>query len=64
MAEQPAGGARKREIRELEKKASRGVVTKVQRAGVYVALEEGREEVSLGGRLWVAKLADEVTYRR
>ncbi|KAG6195680.1 hypothetical protein E4U35_008294 [Claviceps purpurea] len=64
VAEQPAGGARKREIRELEKKASRGVVTKVQRAGVYVALEEGREEVSLGGRLWVAKLADEVTYRR
>ncbi|KAG6022816.1 hypothetical protein E4U40_004378 [Claviceps sp. LM458 group G5] len=64
VAEQPAGGARKREIRELEKKASRGVVTKVQRAGVYVALEEGREEVSLGGRLWIAKLADEVTYRR
>ncbi|KAG5915012.1 hypothetical protein E4U61_005084 [Claviceps capensis] len=64
VAEQPAGGARKREIRELEKKAARGVVTKVHRAGVYVALEEGREEVSLGGRLWVAKLADEVTYRR
>ncbi|KAG5937355.1 hypothetical protein E4U59_004409 [Claviceps monticola] len=64
VAEQPAGGARKREIRELEKKAARGVVTKVHRASVYVALEEGREEVSLGGRLWVAKLADEVTYRR
>ncbi|KAG6009525.1 hypothetical protein E4U21_002161 [Claviceps maximensis] len=64
VAEQPAGGARKREVRELEKKASRGVVTKVQRAAVYVALDEGRDEVSLPGRLWLVKLADEVTYRR
>ncbi|KAG5984237.1 hypothetical protein E4U55_005595 [Claviceps digitariae] len=64
VAEQPAGGAKKREVRELEKKASRGVVTKVQRTAVYVALDEGRDEVSLGGRLWIVKLADEVTYRR
>ncbi|KAG5989003.1 hypothetical protein E4U43_004586 [Claviceps pusilla] len=65
VAEQPAGGAKKRQVRELEEKASRGVVTKVQRAAVYVALEEGRDEVSFaGGRLWLVKLADEVTYRR
>lgn len=65
VAEQPAGGAKKRQVRELEEKASRGVVTKAQRAAVYVALEEGRDEVSFAGRrLWLVKLADEVTYRR
>lgn len=64
VAEQPAGSAKKREVKELEKKGSRGVVTKVQRAYVNVALDEGRDEVSFSGRVWLVKLADEVTYRR
>ncbi|TWU76835.1 hypothetical protein ED733_005976 [Metarhizium rileyi] len=64
VAEQPAGSAKKREVGELERKGSRGVVTKVQRGLLNVALDDGRDEVSFAGRVWVVKLADEVTYRR
>ncbi|KAI9166943.1 DNA polymerase alpha-associated DNA helicase A [Paramyrothecium foliicola] len=64
LAEQPAGSAKKREIKELERKGSRGVVTKVQRSFVAVALDEGKEDVAFSGRVWLVKLADEVTHRR
>lgn len=64
VAEQPAGSAKKREVKELERKGARGVVTRVQRTYVGVALDEGKEEVAFSGRVWVVKLADEVTYRR
>jgi DNA polymerase alpha-associated DNA helicase A len=64
VAEQPAGSAKKREIKDLEKKGARGVVTKVQKAFVGVALDEGKEDVSFGGRVWIVKLADEVTHKR
>ncbi len=64
VAEQPAGSAKKREISELEKKGARGVITRVQRSAVYVALDEGKDEVSFAGRVWLVKLADEVTYKR
>ncbi|KAL7935046.1 hypothetical protein V8C35DRAFT_321664 [Trichoderma chlorosporum] len=64
VAEQPAGSAKKREVKELERKGARGVVTKVQRAAVNVALDDGKDEVVFAGRVWMVKLADEVTYRR
>ncbi|KAK3180674.1 hypothetical protein K4F52_008024 [Lecanicillium sp. MT-2017a] len=64
VAEQPAGSAKKREISELEKKGARGVITRVQRSAVHVALDEGKDEVSFAGRVWLVKLADEVTYKR
>ncbi|KAF4467324.1 dna polymerase alpha-associated dna helicase a [Fusarium albosuccineum] len=64
VAEQPAGSAKKREVRELEKKGARGVVTKVSRGWIGVALDEGKEEVAFSGRVWAVKLADEVTYKR
>lgn len=64
VAEQPAGSAKKREVKELEKKGARGVVTKTGRASVSIALDEGKEEVVFGGRVWIVKLADEVTYKR
>lgn len=64
VAEQPAGSAKKREVKELEKKGGRGVVTKVQKTAVSVALDEGKDEVAFSGRVWMVKLADEVTYRR
>lgn len=64
VAEQPAGSAKKREMHELEKKGARGVVTKVQKAHVSVALDEGKEDVAFPGRIWIVKLADEVTHRR
>ncbi|KAJ4326764.1 hypothetical protein N0V84_002783 [Fusarium piperis] len=64
VAEQPAGSAKKREIKELEKKGARGVVTKVSRGWIGVALDEGKDEVAFSGRVWAVKLADEVTYKR
>jgi DNA polymerase alpha-associated DNA helicase A len=64
VAEQPAGSAKKREVKDLEKKGARGVVTKTVRSVVGVALDEGREESLPAGRVWLVKLADDVTYRR
>ncbi|KAI5465877.1 hypothetical protein BGZ63DRAFT_374764 [Mariannaea sp. PMI_226] len=64
VAEQPAGSAKKREVKDLERKGARGVITRVQKAWVSVALDEGKEEVSFSGRVWAVKLADEVTYKR
>ncbi|KOS19335.1 DNA polymerase alpha-associated DNA helicase A [Escovopsis weberi] len=64
VAEQPAGSARKREVKELERKGARGVVTKVQKGAVCVALDEAKEDVAFLGRVWIVKLADEVTYKR
>lgn len=70
VAEQPAGSAKKREVKELEQKGARGVVTRAGRGGVSVALDldAGREDeadVLVGGkRLWVVKLANDVTYKR
>jgi DNA polymerase alpha-associated DNA helicase A len=64
VAEQPAGSARKREVRELEAKGARGVVVRVQKGSVGVALDREEEDVSEGGRLWVVKLANDVTYKR
>ncbi|KAJ4394226.1 hypothetical protein N0V93_003443 [Gnomoniopsis smithogilvyi] len=66
VSEQPAGSAKKREVKELERKGARGVVTKVRREWVGVALDEEREDAlgSLGGRVWVVKVADDVTFKR
>lgn len=69
VSEQPSGSARKREVKELEGKGVRGVVTRVQKASVSVALdgeEKGDEGMSgLGSkRMWVVKLANDVTYKR
>ncbi|RYP24733.1 hypothetical protein DL765_000279 [Monosporascus sp. GIB2] len=64
VSEQPAGSAKKREVKDLEKKGARGVVVKVKKDGVAVALDEEKEDASLVGRVWLVKLADDVTYRR
>ncbi|CAJ0553549.1 Ff.00g120610.m01.CDS01 [Fusarium sp. VM40] len=64
VAEQPAGSAKKREVKDLEKKGARGVVTRVTRGWVAVAIDEGKEEIAFTGRVWAVKLADEVTYKR
>lgn len=63
VAEPPSGSAKKREIKDLESKGSRGVVTKVGRMSVNVALDK-EEDVVSQGRLWVVKLANDVTYKR
>lgn len=65
VAEQPAGNARKREVKELESKGARGVVTRVRNESVGVAVDEGKgEEREFNGRVWIVKVADDVTYRR
>lgn len=68
LAEQPAGSAKKREVKELEEKGSRGVVTRVGRKAVWVALDGegdgGEERVASFKRLWLVKLANDVTYKR
>lgn len=63
VAGQPGGSAKKREVRELEEKGARGVVTRVGKGAVWVAVEEGKEDAP-PGRVWVVKVADDVTYRR
>ena len=67
VSEQPAGSAKKREVKELEGKGSQGVVTRVGRAAVWVALDGEESEVGAGGnsrRLWIVKLANDATYKR
>ncbi|CAL3962023.1 unnamed protein product [Diplocarpon coronariae] len=64
VSEQAAGSARRRELRELEARGARGVVTKVQRAAVWVALDGEEDEVAGGKRMWIVKLANDVTYKR
>jgi DNA polymerase alpha-associated DNA helicase A len=65
VAEQPAGSAKKREARELEAKGSRGVVTRVGKGSVWVALDSEDDESPVGRkRLWIVKLANDVTYKR
>ncbi|KAI0600832.1 P-loop containing nucleoside triphosphate hydrolase protein [Biscogniauxia sp. FL1348] len=65
VSEQPAGSAKKREIKDLEKKGARGVVTKIKKDAIAVAVDEEKEDAaSLSGRVWIVKLADDVTYRR
>ncbi|PSS03705.1 P-loop containing nucleoside triphosphate hydrolase protein [Coniella lustricola] len=76
VSEQPAGSAKKREVKELERKGSRGVVTRVRRSDVAVALDGEKEAaggaseggvlavLSGGGRVWCVKVADDVTFKR
>ncbi|KAL1837186.1 hypothetical protein VTJ49DRAFT_4177 [Mycothermus thermophilus] len=71
VTEQPAGTAKKREVKELEGKGTKGVVTRVGKGVVAVAVDEekdgkGGDEGVLGGekRVWMVKVADDVTFRR
>ncbi|POS76833.1 hypothetical protein DHEL01_v204781 [Diaporthe helianthi] len=65
VSEQPAGSAKKRAVKDLERKGVKGVVTRVRRADVGVALDEDKEDVgaALGARVWIVKLADETMER-
>lgn len=66
VSEQPAGSAKKREVKEMERKGVRGVVTRVRRQDIGVALDDEREDGAggLGGRVWAVKVADDVTFKR
>ncbi|CAK7264499.1 hypothetical protein SEPCBS119000_001018 [Sporothrix epigloea] len=76
VAEQPGGSAKKREMRDLEKRGVHGVVTRLRRTALEVAVDVDKSEQSEvnidilqqhssgNGRVWLLKLADEVTHKR
>ncbi|POS84453.1 hypothetical protein EPUL_002729, partial [Erysiphe pulchra] len=77
LAEQPSGTARKSQIRELEQKGVKGVIVKITSSRLVLALEEEKQDHKISNeseakqalllnqkRLWVCKLADEVTNKR
>ncbi|KAJ9501661.1 hypothetical protein LTR96_006346 [Exophiala xenobiotica] len=69
IGEMPKGTAKKKEVNELKGKGVEGVVIRVGQRAVWVALgKEGSggdvvEDVP-DGKLWLVKLANDVTYKR
>ncbi|KAK3659386.1 hypothetical protein LTR56_001276 [Elasticomyces elasticus] len=63
VAEQPKGAERKKERQGMEKHGVDGVVTKVQREAITVALDKDEVDIP-GGKLWLVKLANDATYKR
>ncbi|KAF2102755.1 DNA helicase [Rhizodiscina lignyota] len=63
VQEAVSGAAKKGEKSEKKEKGVNGVVTKVGAAGVSVALDKEDAEVP-SGRVWIVKLANDVTYKR
>jgi DNA polymerase alpha-associated DNA helicase A len=63
VAEQPAGSAKKREVKELEANGAKGVVTRVGKSRLHIALDKEEDDVATT-KLWVVKLANDVTYKR
>ncbi|KAK5115357.1 hypothetical protein LTR62_001557 [Meristemomyces frigidus] len=65
VAEQPKGAERKREREGMEKRGAQGVVTRVQREAVTIALDKDDAEGPGGNdKLWLVKLANDVTHKR
>jgi DNA polymerase alpha-associated DNA helicase A len=69
VAEQPSGAAKRKEKSGLKERGVEGVVGKVGRERVEVVLGDGGDKgeerlEGLGGRCWVVKLANDVTYKR
>jgi DNA polymerase alpha-associated DNA helicase A len=52
VAEQPKGSERKKERDGIEKRGVEGVVTKVQKIGVTIALDKDEADIP-GGKLWL-----------
>lgn len=64
IQDQPAGSAKKSEKRDLAKKGAEGVVLRVKRENVEMVLDKADVEVPSGGKLWLVKLANDITYKR
>ncbi|KAF1945991.1 DNA-binding protein SMUBP-2 [Clathrospora elynae] len=64
VQDQPSGSAKKTEKTELEKKGAAGVVLRVRRENVEIVLDKEDADVPSGGKLWIVKLANDVTYKR
>ncbi|KAI9813459.1 MAG: hypothetical protein M1827_004134 [Pycnora praestabilis] len=63
VQEQPAGSAKKKEKTDLKSRGIEGVVTKIADRHLAVALSKEDDDVP-SGKLWVIKLANDVTYKR
>ncbi|KAF2822158.1 DNA-binding protein SMUBP-2 [Ophiobolus disseminans] len=64
VQDQPSGSAKKTEKRELVKKGAEGVVLRVRRENVEIVLDKEDADVPGGSKLWIVKLANDVTYKR
>ncbi|KAF1918378.1 DNA helicase-like protein [Ampelomyces quisqualis] len=64
VQDQPSGSAKKTEKRELVKKGAEGVVLRVRRENVEIVLDKEDADLPSGGKLWIVKLANDVTYKR
>ncbi|KAF1351062.1 P-loop containing nucleoside triphosphate hydrolase protein [Delphinella strobiligena] len=63
LSEQPKGAERKKAREDMEKKMVQGVVVKVQKEALVVALEKDDVDIP-AAKLWIVKLANDVTYKR
>ncbi|KAF2788233.1 P-loop containing nucleoside triphosphate hydrolase protein [Melanomma pulvis-pyrius CBS 109.77] len=64
LQDQPTGSAKKTEKRELAKLGVEGVVLRVRRENIEIVLDKEDAHVPSGGKLWIVKLANDVTYKR
>ncbi|KZF23554.1 P-loop containing nucleoside triphosphate hydrolase protein, partial [Xylona heveae TC161] len=63
VQEQPSGSAKKKEKTDLKKNGVDGVVVKVTASSIAVALDNEDADAP-AGKLWVIKLANDITYKR
>ncbi|KAI9664894.1 MAG: hypothetical protein M1821_006342 [Bathelium mastoideum] len=66
IGQQPKGSEKKKVKSELEQSRVEGVVVRVRQDAIEVAVEREDDAEKLGGgvKLWIIKLANEVTYKR
>lgn len=72
VGQMPKGGAKKKEVSELKDKGVEGVVTRIGERAIWVAAgkgddqDKGESDIDMlaSSRLWVVKLANDVTYKR
>ncbi|KAI8942995.1 hypothetical protein NX059_001033 [Plenodomus lindquistii] len=64
VQDQPSGSAKKTEKKELVKKGVEGVLLRVRRENVEIVLDKEDADVPSGAKLWIVKLANDVTYKR
>ncbi|KAF2211502.1 hypothetical protein CERZMDRAFT_43292 [Cercospora zeae-maydis SCOH1-5] len=63
VAEQPKGAERKRVREAMEKHGAAGVVTRMNKTAITIALDKEEADVP-NGKLWLVKLANDVTFKR
>lgn len=64
LQEQPTGSAKKTEKRDSAKKGVEGVVLRVRRESIEIVLDKEDADVPTAAKLWIVKLANDVTYKR